>query len=209
MLKIFFTSLSCLCLAISYSQEEIVLSMPDTIIPVFYDSTIGNPELKLTVRDNSKVILSWKAPTTVFEFFSVERSCNGKEFETIGVLKQLSGHSKIEWIDEQPARGKNQYRIRFSRLNGTFLYSGTITTQVGGTVSFRFYPNPADNVLIIRSEQTIDLLIVDGNGKFRISQNQFSGLKMLNISSLEKGIYILHIYNKQSNLHFQEKLVKN
>lgn len=209
MFKYLLTGLCCLCLFVCFSQEVVMISLPDTIIPANPDSNAITTELDAIVRDNSKIILSWKAPNNQNEFFSVERSSNGKEFETIAVLKQTTGLLKMDWVDEQPGRGKNQYRIRYSAANGTVIYSGIVTAQVGGNLSFRFYPNPADNVLIVRSEQAIDISIVDGFGKVRLTQAQLPGLQLLNISSLEKGAYILHIYNRQSNTHMQEKLVKN
>ena len=127
----------------------------------------------------------------------------------MAVLKQTSRQLKMDWVDEQPARGRNVYRIRCSYSDGQSGYSKSIMAYVGGNVSFRFYPNPADNILIIRSEQAIDVTIIDGNGRTRITQNLLSGLQLLNISTLEKGVYVIRIYNRQSNTLLQEKLVKN
>ena len=127
----------------------------------------------------------------------------------MAVLKQTMGQMKMDWTDELPARGKNEYRLRCSSTDGRHRYSKSILAYVGGNLSFRFYPNPADNNLIIRSEQPVDLTIIDGNGKIRITQNQISGLQLLNISALEKGVYIIRIYNRQSNALLQDKLVKN
>ncbi len=209
MFKYLLTGLCCFGLFVCFSQEELAIGLPDTIIPATPDSNTITTELEAVVRDNSKIILSWKALHNQNDFFSVERSSNGKEFETIAVLKQTTGLLKMNWVDEEPARGKNQYRIRYSAASGTVIYSGIVTAQLGGNLSFRFYPNPADNVLIVRSEQAIDISIVDAFGKVRLTQAQLSGLQLLNISSLEKGAYILHIFNRQLNTHIQEKLVKN
>lgn len=209
MFKYLLTGICCLFLFDCFSQEEVAISLPDTIIPASPDSNTITTELDAVVRDNLKIILSWKALNNQNDFFSVERSSNGKEFETIAVLKQTTGLLKMNWVDEEPARGKNHYRIRYSAANGTVIYSGIVTAQLGGNLSFRFYPNPADNVLIVRSEQAIDISIIDAFGKVRMTQTQLSGLQLLNISSLEKGAYILHIFNRQTNTHIQEKLVKN
>ena len=174
-----------------------------------YDSSKIAEEFDAVVRDNAKIFLSWKVIIGQVDFFTIERSCNGKDFETMAVLKQGSKQLTMDWVDEQPAKGRNQYRIRCSYSDGQSRYSKSIMAYVGGNVSFRFYPNPADNVLIIRSEQAIDVTIIDGNGRTRISQNLLSGLQLLNISTLEKGAYVIRIYNRQSNTLLQEKLVKN
>jgi len=210
MLKFLLTGYCCLFVLLSYSQEEELTNVIDTLGPTDkYDSIQIAEEFDAVVRDNAKIFLSWKVVLGQADFFTIERSCNGKEFETMAVLKQVSRQLKMDWVDEQPAKGKNLYRIRCSYNDGQSRYSKSIMAYIGGNVSFRFYPNPADNVLIIRSEQAIDVSIIDGNGRTRITQNLLSGLQLLNISILEKGVYIIRIYNRQSNTLLQEKLVKN
>jgi hypothetical protein len=205
------TCLFWLCATVCFAQGESTgqVVLPDTIRYIESDSTSIADELDAVVRDNSKIILSWKITGSSAEFFTIERSNNNKEFEIIAVLKQLPANHKMEWIDEQPARGKNQYRIRCSLADGSLRYSKSVSVLVGGNIAFRFYPNPADNILIIRSEQPIDFAIVDGNGKVRISQQQVSGLQLINVSTLEKGVYVLRVFNRQSNVLMQDKLVKN
>ena len=210
MLKFLLTGCCCLFVLLSYSQEEELSNVIDTLGPTDkYDSNQIAEELDAVVRDNAKIFLSWKVVLGQADFFAIERSCNGKDFETMAVLKQTSKQLRMDWVDEQPAKGKNQYRIRCSFSDGQSRYSKSIMAYIGGNVSFRFYPNPADNVLIIRSEQAIDVSIIDGNGRTRITQSLLSGLQLLNISTLEKGVYIIRIYNRQSNTLLQEKLVKN
>jgi len=210
MLKYLLTGFCSLFVLLSYSQEEETANVVDTLVLTDkYDSNQIAEEFDAIVRDNAKIFLSWKVVLGQVDFFTIERSCNGKDFETMAVLKQTSKQLKMDWVDEQPARGKNQYRIRCSYSDGQSRYSKSIMAYVGGNVSFRFYPNPADNVLIIRSEQAIDVTIIDGNGRTRLTQSLLSGLQLLNISSLEKGVYIIRIYNRQSNTLLQEKLVKN
>jgi len=210
MLKYLLTGCCCLFVLLSFSQEEEVANVIDTSGQSDkYDSNQIAEDFDAVVRDNARTFLSWKVVLGQVEFFTIERSCNGKDFETMAVLKQTSRQLKMDWVDEQPARGRNVYRIRCSYSDGQSRYSKSIMAYVGGNVSFRFYPNPADNILIIRSEQAIDVTIIDGNGRTRITQNLLSGLQLLNISTLEKGVYVIRIYNRQSNTLLQEKLVKN
>lgn len=173
------------------------------------DSSEFTDALTFLVRDNSKVSLSWKVLSSQCEFFSIERSCNGKEFETIGVLKQVAGLSKVDWTDEQPAVGKNIYRVRYSFGNGSQWYTRSVVAFISGNTVFRFYPNPVDNLLIVRTEAPVDLSIVDAGGKPRLSQSVPAGLQTLNVASLEKGVYLVRIYNRQTNQLQQEKLIKN
>jgi hypothetical protein len=97
----------------------------------------------------------------------------------------LNGHQTVEmdWVDEQPARGRT-HRIRCSYSDGQSRNS-SIMAYVGGNVSFRF-ANPADNILIMRSEQAIDVSIIDETGADH--PKLLSGLQLLNIT-----VYIIRI----------------
>ena len=186
-----------------------MMGLPERLDVISGDTTPIIADFDAVVRNNSKIFLSWGSSNKEIEFFSLERSSNSREFEIIAVMKQAGGPAKIDWVDEQPSKGKNQYRIRCSAKDGTIFYSGIVTAHVTGNISFRFYPNPTDNMLIVRSEQTVDISILDANGKTRIVQTQFSGLQTLNVSTLEKGVYILNVFDRQQNTHIQDKLVKN
>ena len=72
-----------------------------------------------------------------------------------------------------------------------------------------FYPNPVDQVLIIRSEYPVDLTIMDANGKARITVSNTSGLQLLNLASLEKGAYLIRVFNRSQNTSQLERLIKN
>lgn len=202
MFKILLSGMLCLYGTIACSQD------PDESLSG-RDSSEFTDALTFFVRDNSKVSLSWKVLTSQCEFFSIERSCNGKEFETIGVLKQVAGSARVDWTDEQPAVGKNIYRVRYSFGNGSQWYTRSVVAFISGSQVFRFYPNPVDNLLIIRTENPVEVSIVDAGGKSRLNQSVSAGLQTLNVASLEKGVYLIRIFNRQTNQLQQEKLIKN
>jgi hypothetical protein len=174
------------------------------------DSVSFITDLVSLVRENSKVLLSWKKLNgNRSDFITVERSSGGRDFEVVAVLKQSESGPDYEWTDDSPAKGRNLYRVRFTAKNGQPAYSGVVTAQIAGDISFRFYPNPVDNILIIRSESPLDVQITDANGKVRVSQNRLQGLQTINVSTLEKGLYLLRINNRTSGTIIQEKLLKN
>jgi hypothetical protein len=174
------------------------------------DSALYLTDLVSAIKDNAKVILNWRmVNSTAAEFVAVERSCNGRDFETVAVLKQSANGIWYEWIDDAPAKGRNLYRIRFAGKQGATQYSKTVPAIIAGDISFRFYPNPVDNILIIRSEFPLDIQIMDGNGKVRITQNKLQGLQTLHVASLEKGMYLLRINNLTTGVVSLERLIKN
>jgi Secretion system C-terminal sorting domain len=161
-----------------------------------------------SLKENSKVHLQWKMNgSDTIEFCSIERSANGKDFEMIEMLKSPASN-KFELMDESPLPGRSYYRIR-TVVKGMPLYSPTLAVYMGGDVPFKFYPNPADNVLIVRTNLPMDIQITDATGESRISYQKVQGLQTINVSSLEKGIYMIRFTNKVSNTVSTERLFKN
>ena len=206
MLKDLLTCFLCLASFISYSQE----GEQDTSVQLSIVDSLSVEGFSLSIRGGNKIVLNWNfSKTKNSDYFSIERSCNGKDFETISLLKVGQGGNSFEWTDEAPCKGKNLYRVKTTGTNGEIAFSTTSSVFIAGDVSFRFYPNPVDNVLIIRSESPIDVQIVDAMGKLRINQTKIQGLQIINVSALEKGIYLLRISNPAINFVSQEKLLKN
>ncbi|HRE51774.1 MAG TPA: T9SS type A sorting domain-containing protein [Flavitalea sp.] len=166
-------------------------------------------DLEYSVIEKSKVMIAWKTNGETPEFIVIERSDNGKKFETVSVLNHLSSKPVHQWIDDSPKKGKNLYRIRYSSKEGVPVYSKTISCLIDGYIFFKFYPNPVDHILIVRSDSPIDVIITDANGKIRITHPRISGIQTLNVSALEKGIYVIRFIDKLTNTISQEKLVKN
>ncbi len=200
-----------LCLLVHVCTAQEVPSVPPVAISDTTDSSTYITDLTLNVRENSKVVLNWKQPTdSMFTFASIERSSGGREFEVVAVLKQSDLKPDNEWVDDSPARGRSLYRVRFSGKDGfQQAFSKSKEALVAGDISFRFYPNPVDNILIVRSEAVADIQIVDATGKQRMSIDNLQGLQTLNVTALEKGIYFLRINNHTTGLLTQEKLQKN
>ncbi|MEP7258221.1 MAG: T9SS type A sorting domain-containing protein [Flavitalea sp.] len=183
-------------------------------LPDISDTRIEDPnsmifELTHQVKENTKVSISWKLRDSIPEFFAIERSDNGKSYEVVSVLNNLSAQPFYTWIDDAPKKGKSFYRIRYSLKDGQSNYSKTISCLIEGLITFKFYPNPVDQILIVRSEIPIDVYVLDPTGKIRITQPKVNGLQTINVSSLEKGIYLIRFVDKLSNTISQEKLLKN
>ena len=200
-----------LCARICVAQDSSAGVPPEeTATTAVPDSAIYLTDLVAAIKENNKVILNWRMiNNNATEFVAVERSSNGRDFEIVSVIKQSSSGIWYEWIDDAPAKGRNLYRVRFAGKQGAVQYSKTISAIIAGDISFRFYPNPVDNILIIRSEFPVDIQVMDANGKVRITHNKLQGLQTLNVASLEKGMYILRTSNLTTGIITQERLLKN
>jgi hypothetical protein len=72
---------------------------------------------------------------------------------------------------------------------------------------FKIFPNPVENELKIESSQAFqNVSIADSKGRILVQQNNTTNFSSLNLSDLEKGIYLLQI--KQNDKIFVSKLVK-
>lgn len=70
------------------------------------------------------------------------------------------------------------------------------------------YPNPVNNILNIVSEQIFNQVkICDLNGKVLLSKKNNQKKTIINVSSLQPGIYIVHLINNK-NLNYYEKFIK-
>jgi hypothetical protein len=200
----------CMCLLASFALAQ---GKSTKIPPAGFttaDSALFITDLTSVVRDNSKVIINWTNSSQVSpEFVIVERSSAGGDFEMVAVLKQPGQGASFEWMDDAPAKGRNLYRIRFDSEDGLPYYSKIVSALIVGDISFRFYPNPVDNILILRSEGALDVQVLDAAGKVRVNQSRVQGIQTINVSSLEKGIYYLRINNRSTGVITQEKLLKN
>jgi hypothetical protein len=164
-------------------------------------------DVAVVIKDNFKISLKWRCALVAGEsFFAVERGSNGTDFSPISVIKK-TGDGDFEFTDDAPLRGKIFYRIKLT-YNQSVFYSAVTGTTLSGETACRFYPNPVDKMLIIRSEVPVDVQIADGFGKTVISNRLSAGLKLVDVSSLAPGVYIITLFPKDGNRIITEKLVK-
>ena len=165
---------------------------------------------RLDPKDPKRIILEWSCtPLQSEQFFSIERSKNGNDFDVIGVIKGNKGQALFEFTDEKPGNSNNFYRIKTVFSEDVPVYSKIISRGVSIAQFFKFYPNPVEKYLIIRTESPIELKISDPLNKVRISKQLDVGLQLVDVNSLEKGLYIISVFQKESNRLITDKLIKN
>jgi hypothetical protein len=163
-----------------------------------------------SVRDFNKVGLQWDADSAgEGDYFVVERSSDGVHYETLDALRSATGRSHYELTDIAPPNGVDFYRLKYRAQDGGAIYSKTLQFSLSGDVDFKFYPNPVDKLVIIRTEHVIDIQVIDALGISRLSKRLQSGIQVVNIAFLEKGAYILRVADKESNRIVSNQLIKN
>lgn len=166
--------------------------------------------ISAAIMTANQVWLQWDADSSVTgDYFIVERSQDGQHYETIGALAATGARDHYELTDQAPPNGLNVYRVRYTSENGHNLYSKTMQVSLSGVVDFKFYPNPVDKLFIVRTSHLIDLEILDPSGAVRISKRLQPGIQVINAASLEHGVYVLRVTDKESNRSISSQLIKN
>ena len=160
-------------------------------------------------RDLKKIVLRWTCqPLADERFFTVERSKDGKNFDVIGGIKGRSGMVMFEFTDEMPSGFNNYYRVKSSVSANNYIYSKIISRGISAVQFCRFYPNPVEKYLIIRTESPVELKIADQLNNVKISKKVEVGLQLVDVSALENGLYIITFFQKESNRIISDKLIK-
>jgi hypothetical protein len=170
-----------------------------------------------TVQESNKVLLQWDAPSAGErdtsadggDYFIIERSQDGSQYQTIGIMSAAGSGGHYELTDGTAPNGSDFYRIKYTARTGAPVYSKIMELNLSGAVDFKFYPNPVDKLFIVRTEHTIDLQVIDAAGSVRLSKRLQSGIQVVNVSSLERGVYILRVTDKESNRAVSHQMLKN
>jgi hypothetical protein len=146
--------------------------------------------------------LNWKvANEEGLDYYSIERSERGSGFKEIG-QSMAKGISDYEFIDENPLKGMNYYRLRMVDADGREKYSEIrMVRNDRMNMSFVIYPNPVRQKLNIRYDSnedgagTITLLNAMGVrlGQYNILVNKGGGQWQTDLSKLAAGIYYVRM----------------
>ncbi len=157
-------------------------------------------------------ILNWQTATEVNgDFFAVERSVDGENFEQIGTVDAAGNSTTLQsysFEDKQALAGTTYYRLRLVDLDGSIAYS-EVEFVTRGESNFGFgsiRPVPVQDelqvVLTADSAKEIQINIYDVTGKQlanRIAQtNAGVNTYSMDASSFVPGIYILSITDGQT-----------
>jgi hypothetical protein len=213
MMKCFLlTSLAFSCCVICVAQQE---TRPTDSAAIRQQAAVTGESPVFTnfsaeVKDPNKVSLQWNMDhASEGDYFIVERSTDGSLYENIGALRKEEQTDHYELVDVAPPNGTDIYRIRYTTQDGRRVYSKAMQVSLSGLVDFSFYPNPVDKLFIIRAAHIVDIQVVDASGVIRLSRRLPAGIQVINISSLEKGVYVLRVADKESNRIVSNQLIKN
>lgn len=193
----------------------------------FYEWILSNQ--KLTVlpvgltdfmadKEPGGIHLKWAtSQETKSNYFSVERSMDGRNFSVIGKV-QASGTAtttrRYNYIDSDiPSSGYVYYRLKQTDLDGVEQVFKVIKLSLtAGTSAYKLYPTLVNNSLTLQfsnaQNDPVLLKVIDVNGKTllikKVPSRQLT--TSLDVSGLAKGFYFLQI--QAGEIQSIEKFIK-
>jgi hypothetical protein len=159
-------------------------------------------------KERGKNMLQWRISLqTNFSHFEVERSTNGRTFSSVGRLN-YQGDTYL-FADNDFGKVINYYRLKIVDRDGKYVYSPVRQLDNRGGLQVSIYPNPAkDNLQVkLESDKTTDVqlqvLSIDGRviSTQRMSVAAGETIQRLNVSSLQKGTYLLSVNYGENEKH--------
>ena len=163
--------------------------------------------------DGNATTLKWSTATeTNNDFFTIERSIDGINYELLGTLDgagnslQISNYS---FIDVTPFVGTSYYRLKQTDFDGQFEYSEIIAVQCDNEIlEVRVYPTPFTNELTIEmpgNNESVNFEIINSMG-VAIYKGSFIQKTTIQTSGFAAGIYVIKFANAY-NFEFK-KVIK-
>jgi hypothetical protein len=164
------------------------------------------------VAKGTNVLATWVTATEINnDYFVVERSTDGINFEQVGTRKGAGNSSNTLYYsmtDLEPFAGVSYYRLRQVDFDGQQSESQLVAVNFLDNNVLTVYPNPANNSDSYLSYEfnafgdgMVHLEVIDMLGKVVMAENVnalkgnnvFKGHDGLNISFLPHGVYILQV----------------
>ena len=170
------------------------------VLPVHLISFHGN------MNKNNKVTLNWTvADNETVNSFEIERSTNGRDFTTVGVVfaSEKFGTENYTFFETVSAE-KLMYRLRMIDKSHDIDYSRILIFQTKSlsTTGIKVIGNPVNDKLTLsyssNATQVVDVRVYDITGKILMSQkvNSADGTNMLSVPlnpTFKPGMYVVEV----------------
>lgn len=137
------------------------------------------------------VTLKWNTASELnSDFFTLQRSSNGFDFETINTVKGAGTSSEqhhYNHTDDGPLQGLSYYRLLQTDYDGSISSWILAVKRDGEDPSFSVSPNPAGDEVITFS-QKVSIVITNSLGQ---EIGEYDEVVSIDVSNLAPGIYVI------------------
>lgn len=150
------------------------------------------------------VVLTWETATEENnDYFTLERSYNGVNFQTLSTIAGAGNSNKVlsyRCEDKYPLQGRSYYRLKQTDFNGQFSYSEVVSVLVENhtALQIKVYPNPltSSEPLFVSGMESLspnsEAVFYKLSGK-EVMRAEVQNGRSIDINSLKPGIYILRV----------------
>lgn len=180
------------CVVASLSSTVAVTS----VLPVTFTNFTG------IIKDN-KAALTWStAREENNNYFVIERSVNGRNYDSVGRVQAGSNTSNTYSFTEANTNAISYYRLKQVDISGTYIYSTVITVKnTGSNREMTVYPTQATSTIqyVVSNEApaTAIVQVYNTTGQPVITSKealqQGVNIRSLNVSHLATGVYMLQL----------------
>lgn len=170
---------------VAYNNTSIIL------LPI----TLSSFNVKKVGRE---VKIDWETEAEINnDFFTIERSQNGLDWENIAIIQGAGNSSNklsYQTYDKYPFSGTSYYRLFQTDFDGNRTYSSIVSVdfEIG---NLYIYPNPASQNIVITGKNAENVRLFDPMGKevTEMTKIIFADKNSihLDISKLSSGLYLL------------------
>ncbi len=173
--------------------------------------------------DGTASLLKWStAQEENSNYFSVERSQDGKDFTAIGQVSAADNSDQTlnySFTDPSPFTGNNYYRLHMVNMDGTSGYSGIVVVNFNSTSQLVVvYPNPAHGSfqLLLKNMQagTYGLTLLNAAGQTVMAKtiqasSPTSYSETVNLgANLAAGTYLVRIVDAQQHSYITRIVIE-
>lgn len=147
------------------------------------------------------------------DYFTIERSKNGIEFETAGITDG-AGNSNYQlsnaFTDTDPYRGLSYYRLKQTDFDGRSSYSEIVAVMLTDKKSLIGVPNPTSDQFTVYfdSEMTYDFTFTDMNGRVVFEKQEINSGYSIDTSPFASGMYQVKLSNEKVEPMYMKLVIK-
>lgn len=143
---------------------------------------------------DASVQLYWTTASEINnDFFTVERSKDGSNFESIGSVNG-AGNSSSEidysFLDNKIFNGIIYYRLTQTDYDGSVTFSEIAKVIFPNEVEIKIYPNPATEFFSIQGKLVGNVSIYTSTGRIVKTIENYGG-EFISVEYLDRGIYLI------------------
>ena len=159
------------------------------------------------------IIIEWATASEINnDYFTVERSFDGVNFDILGTLAGAGNSSQIQYysfIDNKPFDGISYYRLKQTDFDGKYEYFNIIAANCRNEFfgDIKVYPNPVINELTIEmagNNKPVKFEIIDLTGKV-VYKESFVQKTTVLTSTFMPGSYLVRF--ESGNISELKKII--